>query len=330
MTKDNYLILIDANVYLDFYASGGTTAKLKSLIDGYIDRIFISQQVAIEILRNRSKLVSQLFQNYSDQLNQELPRSLPEIPIRLLADKQADAKAWNDSARKVKDAHKQLKEQFIELRSWAIESVRTGEDELSQLISKVTSRAVAADDQTIQKARRRKELGNPPGKRNDPLGDQITWELFLEKCSQVNPSTSFLLARDNDYFVPHVKKSPRFLNPLLEQEFTRRCPKTQLICHDNLEDMLESLRKYSGSTLREPLEVATEPEPDIIIPPLTGVNPYDFAVSGTPPLSASALMDSAPKYCKCGGGLFGQVGVDGGRLSWDLRCHKCGATMTRL
>lgn len=44
------------------------------------------------------------------------------------------------------------------------------------------SKCLDVSDDILNKAKRRKELGNPPGKKNS-LGDQLNWEILLNYSS---------------------------------------------------------------------------------------------------------------------------------------------------
>jgi hypothetical protein len=69
------------------------------------------------------------------------------------------------------------------------------------------TKAIAPTDDHLGLARKGKELGNPPGKKSDPLGDQITWEQFINACSKRKVATVWIITRDGDF---GLKKQNRF------------------------------------------------------------------------------------------------------------------------
>lgn len=60
-----------------------------------------------------------------------------------------------------------------------MKQISCSEDEVSKALIPIFDKAVAHSPKELQKARNRKEIGNPPGKKGDPLGDQLTWEQIL-------------------------------------------------------------------------------------------------------------------------------------------------------
>jgi len=70
-------------------------------------------------------------------------------------------------------------------------------------------------DLHIEKAKKRKVVGNPPGKKNDPLGDEINWEILLESIDK-STSELIIISNDSDYLTEYEKRC--YLNPLLYRE----------------------------------------------------------------------------------------------------------------
>ena len=60
----------------------------------------------------------------------------------------------------------------------------------------VFNQTLPANSGSYSRARIRKELGNPPGKVNDPLGDQLNWTQVLENIEKV--SALWIVSADND------------------------------------------------------------------------------------------------------------------------------------
>ena len=89
----------------------------------------------------------------------------------------------------------------------------------------------------------RKEKGNPPGKREDPLGDQLTWEQLLSHAK--GKSKVWIISSDQDYFAKLEGK--RFLNPFLHQELVAvNTAPTQVFCFDNLDEAIRDFVKQTG------------------------------------------------------------------------------------
>jgi hypothetical protein len=85
-------------------------------------------------------------------------------------------------------------------------------------LTEIFKHALEYDEQQLQRARNRRELGNPPGKANDPLGDQISWEQLL---SHVNGETVlWIISRDFDYV--SISRGEVYLHPVLRRELSER------------------------------------------------------------------------------------------------------------
>jgi len=73
------------------------------------------------------------------------------------------------------------------------------------------STEISIDDEIIQKAKRRVELGNPPGKSKS-LGDAIHWECLLSAA----PYQIWFVSKDGDFA---SKLYPNEINPFLSKEW---------------------------------------------------------------------------------------------------------------
>ena len=108
----------------------------------------------------------------------------------------------------------------------------------------------------MRRAKERKLFGNPPGKNNDPLGDQVSWEQILTKCK--NKPSVWIITKDSDYATKYESKM--FLNALLYDELTllyQRQP--EVFCFDNIADGLKHFSETT-SVKAEKLPTPTETE----------------------------------------------------------------------
>jgi len=81
--------------------------------------------------------------------------------------------------KKIKRSLDAVKVEIADHNLDLLSQVAKSKDELSVALGPVFANAIEASQEEINKARLRKERGNPPGKKNDPLGDKITWEQIL-------------------------------------------------------------------------------------------------------------------------------------------------------
>jgi hypothetical protein len=108
----------------------------------------------------------------------------------------------------------------------------------------------------LQRARARRERGNPPGKKTDPLGDQLNWEQILSHCQ--NKRWLWIITKDLDYATKYPNKKSgdgtkhegkMFLNAALYQDVARRCepePAPEIFCFDKIAEGLERVAAKTG------------------------------------------------------------------------------------
>lgn len=209
MMKKN-IIFIDANVYLRFYDTSGN--KFRSLLQTLVElkeNIFITEQICSEVQRNKlSVAINSFSSNYKSLGIQKT--SLPEH-----LDNNADErlKQWNDNRNNIIQEEENLKKEYSQIVSSTLQAIMASEDNVSKELSTIFMSAQSASTEEIVAARLRKELGNPPGKSNDPLGDQLNWEQFLTKYSN---QEIWLITDDRDYLSEYSGNF--YLNPYLYNE----------------------------------------------------------------------------------------------------------------
>jgi PIN domain len=111
--------------------------------------------------------------------------------------------------------------------------VSQSKDEVSKTLAGIFSQAVEDTKDELQHARERRERGNPPGNKSDPLGDQLNWEQVLSHCQ--NKSGLWIITNDGDYATKYGSKHEEkmFLNAALYQDVARRYepePAPEIFC----------------------------------------------------------------------------------------------------
>lgn len=181
-------LFIDTNIYLKFYHFTSDELeelnKLIVLIDEDEIELLIPEQVINEFRRNREvKIADALKKLRGDNLEGTFPVFCKEYE---------EFKKMNKAISEYQENKKAL----IDKLKTAIESYKLKADEV---IEKLFAKAILIEitEGLIQRAKRRFDLGNPPGKNNS-YGDAVNWEsLMLE----VNYGEDlFFLSDDTDYF----------------------------------------------------------------------------------------------------------------------------------
>ena len=180
-------LFIDTNVYLTFF--GFTSDDLEELhklsvaITSEEARLWTTGQVKDEFQRRREGMVAESLQALKamkpNEKTPQMARNLSEF------DEMMDAK--RDFVGHLNAVEERLTSEFWD-RSLAADTV------LDDLMSRANE--IAVTDDILSAARRRKEVGNPPGKRAS-LGDEINWECLLTDVP--DGETLHLVTDDRDF-----------------------------------------------------------------------------------------------------------------------------------
>lgn len=163
-------VFIDTNILLDLYhLSGPDLDELRKVIKlAEIKKInvLLPKQVEDEFWRNRERVISEALELFAKT---KASATLPNL-IRS-----------NPKSSELRQAVERVNELVKELRQVAdseIGSHKLKADEvIDSLFVQCTPQLISKT--IIEKAKARKELGNPPGKSNS-LGDAVNWEWLIE------------------------------------------------------------------------------------------------------------------------------------------------------
>jgi len=105
--------------------------------------------------------------------------------------------------------------------------------------------AIKPTPEEMERARQRKEIGNPPGYPSQPLGDQIAWEQLLTYCRIAGVKRLWIASNDSDYVTKFDKRV--LLNPFLHLELMQTCgDKVEVWCFDNAMGAVKDFGKNAG------------------------------------------------------------------------------------
>jgi PIN domain len=231
------MIFIDANQYLDLYRTP-SGKKLLAALTEQADYIFVTKQISDEVQRNKVGTAAVFLAHQFKQI----ALNTFAVPDHLFGSTSTKAE---EIRQQLKDIGSQFERTNDELRTLACElldQISRSEDEVSKTLAGIFARAVPHTDAELHRARVRRELGNPPGKKGDPLGDQLTWEQILTRFKETK--RIWVITRDSDYTVKYEGKV--FLNAALYQELAQLAgPTPDVFCFDNLP---EGIRHFAEAT----------------------------------------------------------------------------------
>jgi hypothetical protein len=226
-----------------------TGSKLLDLLEQVKDHLFVSEQIVSEVLRN--KVGS--FQKFTSLRLKEIQKEKADSPIPghlfgLNEEESAELKKRFTQATEARNRLKKLADE-------ALERIHQSEDTVSKRLSGVFATAISPTDEEMRRARNRKEIGNPPGKSRDRLGDQISWEQFLSHCDRKGIKRVWIVTGDSDFY---DKAGDRcLLNPLLARDLNR-LGVSESHCFDKLTGVEDFARNSGVKVEKLPTEQESE------------------------------------------------------------------------
>lgn len=249
-------VFVDAGVYMDYLKGKGSLRVLKAfeslLQEGKFKLIFpnITKEEIYRGLPLDHKRYSK---------NEFVKLSMPDVPAGIEeGDRYKNAKALLD----------QYSENIEEVRKESLDAVDSLlTDHIEKLLDK--SEPIKEGTQTLEAAQLRKMKNNPPGKSTDPLGDEIVWELLLEKCID---DQLVVIAHDGDW--KHTEGEKTELHPFLQKEWEEKT-KEKIKLFNSLAPFIEGLAP--GKVTEE--DVTAEERVSKINEPLLYYSPPNFGVA---------------------------------------------------
>lgn len=190
-------VFIDTNVLLDLYHLSGPDLdelrKVIKLAENKKLNVLLPAQVEDEFWRNRERVISEALDLFAKT---KASATLPNL-IRA-----------NPKSSELRQAVERVNDLVKELRQVADSEIANhklkADDVIESLFMQCPPQAV--DISVIDKAKARKELGNPPGKANS-LGDAVNWEWLLESTPE--GESLVIISSDGDFESELLKGRPK-------------------------------------------------------------------------------------------------------------------------
>jgi hypothetical protein len=250
MEKIDATIFIDANQYLDLYQTV-SGKKLLAALKEQQDYIFVPKQVAEEVQRRKVEVAATFL---TKQFKESQLRNFG-VPDHLFGTTGHQVKKMREQLQEIHDQIKVANEKLTALAYELLEEISRSEDDVSKTLAGLFARAVPHSEAELQSARVRRELGNPPGKKVDPLGDQLSWEQILTRFKE--KKKLWIITRDSDYAVKYGGKV--FLNAALYQDLVQLAATPDVFCFNNMPDGIRHFAEVA-EVKAEALPTAEETE----------------------------------------------------------------------
>jgi hypothetical protein len=231
------VLFIDANQYLRLY---GLVAgrKLLDSLDEQRGHIFVTAQIVDEVSRRKLGCAQTFFRDKLKEIS--ATKALVPDLLPISAD---DRKKLLTIFEQAREAKKQIEQHAANTLSL----ISRSEDDVSRRLEALFAKAIQPNKDEMQQARDRKERGNPPGKVDDPLGDQITWEQFLSYCQREKVNRLWIITTDSDYCLTYGKLT--LLNSRLVADLVQACgERPEINCFTDFVDGIEHFGKHAGVT----------------------------------------------------------------------------------
>jgi hypothetical protein len=236
MPADDALLFIDANKYLDLYRTASGKKLLASLQE-QADHIFVTQQVVEEVQRHKLKEAAAFLAKHFG----ELKLQTFAVPDHLFGTDASQSKSIKDQMGEIVKKIDQLNKDVDTLARAILDQIYQSQDEVSRALAPIFARAVAHSPAEFQRAQERRQRGNPPGKSQNALGDQLTWEQILTCFA--GKKQLWIISRDGDCGTVYEGKG--YLNLFLYDELRRLNPAAEAFLFT---DVADGIRDFADKT----------------------------------------------------------------------------------
>lgn len=181
-------ILIDTNIYLDFYRASHHSEAVFELLEANYHSVILTDQIVYEFDRNREAILLDLKRRFNEESKIDKFASL-----FLLSTKEFK------SLRDAQDEYNRERQTLLDLIDKAIREPST--DSLYVFFNRFVEAVIdsgnyfTTSDEIVHRAEKRKRIGNPPISNKFTIGDEINWEMILENISE----DIILVGRDDTY-----------------------------------------------------------------------------------------------------------------------------------
>jgi hypothetical protein len=231
---DEPILFIDSNIYILLYGALKGSKYLDSL-EAWKAYIFVTKQVVEEVCRNKLTVAYRFYLERCKQL-ELVTVAVPDHAPGLRDDQVSELQRIDRQA-------KVLKEQISKTAAEMLPTISRSEDEISRRLDGIFDKAVSPSPRVLRLARDRRDRGNPPGKQENPLGDQISWEQLLIHCK--GQRRIWIITNDRDYNINY--NGDLTLNLLLYKNLKDVCgANIEVHCFDKLKSGLDHFAKHSG------------------------------------------------------------------------------------
>jgi hypothetical protein len=228
---------------------------------------------------------------------------------------------WNKQRKELEKSTKESNNALATILNDIMSKISMSQDNVSKALSGLYKNSYFYSETDIARARLRKELGNPPGKSQDPLGDQFSWELLLNVLPKVDKL--WIVSNDMDYFTENNKTL--HLNPVLYNDVKRCNEKTEVKTFNTLSDALrdfDKIEKIQSIPSEEELNEISKTEEQILSSSTTTTTTVNYFGSSFPQTSKPTICPGCRAENSFNNGAY--LRSQYGGLTLQFVCMSCG------
>ena len=209
-----WLVFVDTNVLLDLYRLPGESAKRTlDTLEQHRSSLILTDQVWMEFLKNRQKVISKTIENIRKPTQHNLPSVVGELPAgkQFLKHQTVRSKAHD---KLIEAIEKLLKNPGTDPVYRCLNRIFAGDATYN--LKRPNKKRYAVREA----AQKRFSLGYPPRKDDTlRLGDAINWEWIIQ-CAMISKCNVVIVSRDGDFGLTYGQDC--ILNDWLRVEFKDR------------------------------------------------------------------------------------------------------------
>jgi PIN domain len=288
MTHDA-LLFIDANKYLDLYRTE-TGHSILAALSEQTDHIFVTRKVVDEVKRHKINTAALFLKKHF----KSVPKAETyKVPDHLFGVTETQSNAIRSQMKEIGQKIEQVNKELSTLAANIMKKISQSADEVSTALAPIFAKAVCPSDENLRKATERKLRGDPPGKANNPFGDQVNWEQILSRF--VGKKKLWIITTDSDYGTMYNDEG--FLNQFLYEELQKVSPGAEAFYFANIPSAIAHFADVTGvkadrlPTREQRKEIKEEEES---LPPLDWLRFGPTGPTGAGPSISSGFGPTGP------------------------------------
>ncbi len=231
-----YKIFIDTNIFLDFYRynNNENILEVKKEFSKYKKHFINTEQSHDEFYRNRERTINEFIETLKSQIN-------PTFESNFIY----NFEGFDRYINSIKRANQEINKMIEKCKELILDSQK---DPVCNIYSIFNSKMFPRTEDIVDKAIKRKYIGNPPTSNKYTCCDEIIWETILQQCED----DLIIVTRDKTF-----KENLNFL----KTEFNNKTKK-ELKTVDSISNAIRLLGDVPSSEL-ENIENSIQVEKDI-------------------------------------------------------------------